>query len=183
MSWQATPLPEGHGVQAGAGAGARWRDCSCLGWQDGLCLVQVLRGVLKCPRQPPTFIHCAHALGKGGEGGLRKNLYLTWNLHSKPQTYSSLSSTREQWNLKKKLTQRVSPYLAKEAETGRSLGRVGIGKRSSLTSEASPWLWAPAMPWTALTFCCPPHLDCLVLNGWPGEGPVEQAGIYLAASE
>ena len=39
---------------------------------------------------------------------------------------------------KKKLTQRVSPYLAKEAETGRSLGRVGIGKRSSLTGEGSP---------------------------------------------
>ena len=37
---------------------------------------------------------CAHTPGKGG--GLRKNLYLTWNLHSKPQTYSSLSSTRDQ---------------------------------------------------------------------------------------
>lgn len=34
MSRQATPLPEEHGVQAGAEGGARWRDCSCLGWQD-----------------------------------------------------------------------------------------------------------------------------------------------------
>lgn len=42
------------------------------------------------------FYTLCPCLGKGGEGGLRKNLYLTWNLHSKPQTYSSLSSTREQ---------------------------------------------------------------------------------------
>lgn len=40
-----------------------------------------------------TEAACLHPDERGGR---RKNLYLTWNLHSKPQTYSSLSSTGDQ---------------------------------------------------------------------------------------
>lgn len=45
---------------------------------------------------PCLLCTAATAHTQDERGGHRKNLYLTWNLHRKPQTYSSLSSTLDQ---------------------------------------------------------------------------------------
>lgn len=71
-----------------------------------LCMFRLAGRILSCPGPlwPSeasdtvslllyTEAACLHLDERGGR---RKNLYLTWNLHSKPQTYSSLSSAGDQ---------------------------------------------------------------------------------------